>query len=272
VITPTSLYPYSGRRHRMNGIPAGPSANVRNVSRTYSPSAAVVMMRLFCFSVRLANGTEQTTRPLMENAYTRLMSPWQMWTTTHPTGHYCETSRDTSEGLRESNPAACNRRHFAAMVSREFLFRAMAAPCFLTPLRHAQGVTGDSSAHIPRCAACAARSNFAKWNACGTYRLYHHAKPAEIISSVTSRPSGRRSRTTQRPYLSQSISRAATPWHATMSDKNIFDARKPNCPCSGASMPHNRKMICSPDSFLQMMVSPSQKRSTINLEFNPCLL
>lgn len=269
--TLNSLYPYSKRPHRTNGIPDGHLDNARSVNLICSPSGAVQMMRSYCFSVKIANGTERTTRPLMESAYTPLMSPWQRWTTTHPTGHYCETSKGTSEGLRESNPAARKRTHFAAMVSLEFLFRAMAAPCFLTPFRHAQGVTGDSSAHIPRRATCAARSNFAKCNARGTYRLYHQAQPAEIISSVTSRPSGSRSRTTHRPYLSQSISRAATPGRATISVKNILDARKPICPCSGASMPHNRKMICSPVSLTQMMVSPSQKRSTINLEFSPCL-
>lgn len=254
----------------MTATQVGPSATALAVALIFLQPAEIQMMPLYCCFVKPVNGT---TRVLIlwtwydsENS----IYPMPKLTITPPTGPYSVLSRGISAGSVATTAAAFKATSFSAIVTRWLRRREGRALYARTPLRHAQGVIGLSSAHKPIPRALAARSNSARVNALGANRLYHHANPALIISSVTSRPSANRILATCRAYLSCSMRYATGAVPASNDPRNTRDVRNANCPFSGASSPHNRKVNFRPTASTNMMVSPSHILSINHTEFSPC--
>ena len=144
-----------------------------------------------------------------------------------------------------------------ATRTRSFWCVRAASVATRIPRRHNQGGTMLASCHIPRRPSRASTSNAIKPHSFGVNRLYHHAHPARIISSLMATPCIFVHLPKVRPYLSKPKAYTVTRPPITNPCKYARLCRNPICPCSGASIPHNRIVIFFPSATRQSNVSPS---------------
>lgn len=133
---------------------------------------------------------------------------------------------------------------------------------FFAPWRQFQGGIGLFSRHSPNLSALAAISAFRKSFAKRQNPLYHHAAPSRTILKFMSSPPLHVISPNVLPYFSGPLPFTSIAC-APISSRNRFRlSLKCNCPCSGASIPHNRIISTSPASDRNFMVSPSYTLST----------
>jgi hypothetical protein len=142
----------------------------------------------------------------------------------------------------------------------------------LPPLLHAHGGTGFSSAQSPRRSARASFSSSANSLLSGWYFLYHQAQPSLIISRLMLRPLSSTKSASTRPYTHRPLLRTLHTLPHSSATRCRRAPRKPGCPCSGASMPHNLNVIVFPSQSFTKIVSPSCTLTTTTEELPKCIL
>lgn len=261
---------YSTPHPRTNGILDGPLDNARAAMPMFLPSGAILTMNCYCSSAKYAVGMKPGLMKIIFPDYGNLIQSILRLITTQMTDPLSGQSSAISGTFAMTDPGAWSDSIFSAKVDRCNLLRAARRCPSRTPFLCAHGATGFVSAHKPNRPAFAARSNSANPYAVGAYRLYHHANPSPTIMLDTSPPSGRRTLTTSRAYLSGPMLYAVTPGTASNSPNRLRAALNAICPFSGASMPHNRNITTFPCMSFVMMVSPSQTRSMERERFFIC--
>lgn len=133
---------------------------------------------------------------------------------------------------------------------------------FFAPWRQFQGAIGLFSRHSPNLSALAALSAFRKSFAKRQNPLYHHAAPSRTILKFILSPPSPSICPKVLPYFSGPMPVTRISCLVTNPPSLFRLSLKYNCPCSGASIPHNRIISTSPPSDRNLMVSPSYTNST----------